>query len=669
MDTVVYGENDCFMFVPDTHQEIFAFHEHVGKLLKKFFNGITLFSDKLSTRGYTFDTMLQKHTLIDSMLSSSLSQKNYGETREKWISKEEKEEAKDYLTYALPEIDKSKIMPFFEEKEVTKDEWFGRTRNNINTEILLCYDTKVGIVQHVKEGLSVIRVFAVNAHLTGILDRPLTTDDLETYEVKRVYVPNGYPTIYGNHYGDWVQMPRNAHVYSLDDFLLIPWEEEDSIGTPLEHIRETASEYLKENYEKDIKYCRYSYRYEWKTKCSHSLLTALYNPFFESIYTIPLENIRRHVHRCLGVYGDANVTYRFFGDFMITAIEGNGNFPFDDQNGDAKYGDNAMDYLPCSIACLKSFDRLLAKCDEPDRVKEWEIERGNDGDKIREEDAIYVYESTLSSFMKYFKSCPEYLKSMNDKQLDELMELHVQSHFDGYDVNNSLDVQEDLTQIQCVERLVSLFGPKNIANYIRYVYVQFYEMRANEEHAQSYDYYDENWYAYTDYLRICVQMKDEIDRPRWKFSSTRELKNSHDEMVYLYNMKEDEMLEKKTREGFEKAKKRWTGLDYTEDEFSVIMPETAVDIAKEGLVLNHCVKSYIEDVIAGKTNIFFIRKTDDLQTPFYTLEVKDNKLRQCHGFNNCNVCTVAGLEDFIRRYCAEKNIEYSNTDHVLAVER
>lgn len=59
---------------------------------------------------------------------------------------------------------------------------------------------------------------------------------------------------------------------------------------------------------------------------------------------------------------------------------------------------------------------------------------------------------------------------------------------------------------------------------------------------------------------------------------------------------------------------------------------------RESAVLGHCVKSYGDRVAAGETLIFFIRKKQEPDKPFYTLEIQpDGTYVQCRGKNNCGM--------------------------------
>lgn len=67
------------------------------------------------------------------------------------------------------------------------------------------------------------------------------------------------------------------------------------------------------------------------------------------------------------------------------------------------------------------------------------------------------------------------------------------------------------------------------------------------------------------------------------------------------------------------------------------LPYDVLELRKEGEVLHHCVGTYIEKVAKGETTILFIRKVEEPNKPYYTMEFKDNHIVQCRGFHNCSM--------------------------------
>jgi hypothetical protein len=60
------------------------------------------------------------------------------------------------------------------------------------------------------------------------------------------------------------------------------------------------------------------------------------------------------------------------------------------------------------------------------------------------------------------------------------------------------------------------------------------------------------------------------------------------------------------------------------------------ELLAEGNALHHCVANYGKRYADGQTIILFIRRASEPDTPYYTMEVHDNRIIQCRGLKNCN---------------------------------
>lgn len=70
----------------------------------------------------------------------------------------------------------------------------------------------------------------------------------------------------------------------------------------------------------------------------------------------------------------------------------------------------------------------------------------------------------------------------------------------------------------------------------------------------------------------------------------------------------------------------------------VIIAHSPYDLIREGELLHHCVgrMGYDQKFVREESLIFFVRETENRNTPFVTIEygLKEKKVRQCHGQNN-----------------------------------
>jgi hypothetical protein len=169
---------------------------------------------------------------------------------------------------------------------------------------------------------------------------------------------------------------------------------------------------------------------------------------------------------------------------------------------------------------------------------------------------------------------------------------------------------------------------------------------------------------YRDYLAMLSQIEGEVvTKDVLDFDNEREIMTKHDILVEAFNAKKDEVNSQK----FGKRKKLWEEWAYENDKFVICYPKTTTDIANEGLVLRHCVKSYIPNVLKGETNILFLRKKEEINTPYFTIEVEnDGKIRQIHGFCNSNINKKSEEYEFLLSWVKEKKLDMKNINRVLA---
>jgi hypothetical protein len=165
---------------------------------------------------------------------------------------------------------------------------------------------------------------------------------------------------------------------------------------------------------------------------------------------------------------------------------------------------------------------------------------------------------------------------------------------------------------------------------------------------------------FKDYLNIVEKMNNTIDFKPY-FKTKEELSIMHDMAVEVYNI----MSVQYKKEAFQKVSSRWNKYCYENDKYSIVAPIEPADLAKEGFELHHCVKGYIDRVINKETNIVFIRKKEELDKPFFTVEItNDDTIQQIHGMCNRNVDTEPDLIPFIDEWVENKKLNISNYNKV-----
>ena len=149
-----------------------------------------------------------------------------------------------------------------------------------------------------------------------------------------------------------------------------------------------------------------------------------------------------------------------------------------------------------------------------------------------------------------------------------------------------------------------------------------------------------DWSSYFDYIgwteELDYKKSDSVYYPK-KFFKT------HDRVFKELEEKKDAIQRKKDKEISKKIADLWEQrmqipqYHYENNDLFVMMPHGTSDLKKEGRSLNHCVAGYKEFVAEEKTQIFFIRKKAAPQKSFYTLEIKNHEIEQCHGRNNVDM--------------------------------
>lgn len=166
--------------------------------------------------------------------------------------------------------------------------------------------------------------------------------------------------------------------------------------------------------------------------------------------------------------------------------------------------------------------------------------------------------------------------------------------------------------------------------------------------------------TYIDYVRMCddlgykmnntfilfpadLQREEQVVIQRWNELNNKEerekAKRRNDEYVVL----RDEYLKR---------------FEFEENNLQIVVPNGCEDICAEGQNLRHCVGTYIDRVCKGISIILFVRKITDLALSYYTMELRDNRIIQCRGFDNQGM--PDDVKQFIRDFAKQKNIKTNN---------
>ena len=75
-------------------------------------------------------------------------------------------------------------------------------------------------------------------------------------------------------------------------------------------------------------------------------------------------------------------------------------------------------------------------------------------------------------------------------------------------------------------------------------------------------------------------------------------------------------------------------MEWEKDGLLIRLPVDGDEITAEGAYLRHCVGGYVDRMANGKTTIFFVRRVEEPDKPFYTLEWLNGRVQQCRTTHN-----------------------------------
>lgn len=119
-----------------------------------------------------------------------------------------------------------------------------------------------------------------------------------------------------------------------------------------------------------------------------------------------------------------------------------------------------------------------------------------------------------------------------------------------------------------------------------------------------------------------------------------DLPKAHDRLMKIaLERKEKEEAERRRKQEeavnrFLEEMKETGGIGMQARGLMIRLPKDAGEIRREGELQHHCVATYIDRVERHETLILFVRKIEDPDTPFYTMEWKNGKVAQCRGMRN-----------------------------------
>lgn len=186
-----------------------------------------------------------------------------------------------------------------------------------------------------------------------------------------------------------------------------------------------------------------------------------------------------------------------------------------------------------------------------------------------------------------------------------------------------------------------------------------------------------------DYVRLNMGTHPEID---WYFDSRSDVVRAHDaigelkraqdaERRAVYDTREAERLKREEKKRIELDEKR-KSYEYEDDNFIIRLPKDGNEIVREGSIQRICIGGYVSRHSTGGTNLFFLRRKSEPETPFYAIEMNNTKsIIQIHGCCNRwlgnNPEAIPTVIRWLRKnkiHCDEKILTCASTGYGATAE-
>lgn len=220
-------------------------------------------------------------------------------------------------------------------------------------------------------------------------------------------------------------------------------------------------------------------------------------------------------------------------------------------------------------------------------------------------------------------------------------------------------LEKNNVKVEDIQFLKNRMTPRQIMNYVTRQQAEGYKGKSARGVLTQWN----------DYLSMLVRLgKKTNDEMMYR---PRELKRRHDECVEEINAQtiRKQMTEnaEARRQESKKMNQRFPGAEkvlreirdkyaYEDDQYLITVPQHLIDIIAEGQALHHCAGAtdrYFDRIMQRETYICFLRKKDDPDTPYYTIEVEpDGTIRQHRGYLD-EEPNIEQIKPFLRKWQKE----------------
>lgn len=188
--------------------------------------------------------------------------------------------------------------------------------------------------------------------------------------------------------------------------------------------------------------------------------------------------------------------------------------------------------------------------------------------------------------------------------------------------------------------------------------------------------------TWEDYLSMATRLKLNTNSPA--VYRVRNVKKRHDELVKFFNndkslfLRAGQILNKypHVEDICQAIKEKY---EFSDQSYTIRVPERVEEILMEGQILSHCVgkaERYWERIERRESYVLFLRRADEPDKPYYTLEIEPNgTIRQQRSLGDEQYEDIKDARQFLRAWqktiakrLTPEDLELAKTSKVLRME-
>ena len=183
---------------------------------------------------------------------------------------------------------------------------------------------------------------------------------------------------------------------------------------------------------------------------------------------------------------------------------------------------------------------------------------------------------------------------------------------------------------------------ENVVKYAKFEKIYRYLNKQKINDSDKYAGWENVLITFCDYIADLKKLNQDLKNERVLFP--KELYKAHQNTITQVIIKNDPEVNELIKKRYKKLIKY--KFDYKGMEIRPV--RDIVELIAEGKELGHCVGSYAKRYAKGETNIFVIRNKESITEPFFTVEIKEERVTQVYGKGNCR--ETPEVKEFMEKF-------------------